>query len=296
MDAHHDVLSRRTFLSTGGGLAVGFGLSRLPGSAFAAEGLPPLPWGPAYYPAAGLDAAAVRETGYCLYYKEGGCGHASAQALIDTLSATLASAGRADNPWALLPRGIYKYAGAGVVGWGTICGILNASMGVMDILGVHGALGNALIEYYCTTMLPTNALVGFTPPAGVPVPLANLPASVANTPLCHDSMTTWAKTAGVPVSHPSAKDRDAKLVGDIVYRAVELLNDHFLRGITPAAWTPPADYAGCYTCHTQADMVPSQVGRMDCQSCHSVPASHGSWPRGSGKGAGNGKGRQYGRR
>lgn len=279
METHHDLLSRRTFLSAGGSLAVGFGLGQLPRSAFAAGSLPPLPWGPAHYPSAGLDAAAVREAGYCIYYKEGGCGHASAQALIDTVAGALAAEGRTDNPWALLPRGIYKYAGAGVLGWGTLCGILNGTLGVMDILGVHGQLGSALIEYYCTTMLPTGALVGFTPPAGVPAPLSSLAASVANSPLCHDSMTIWAKTAGVPVSHPSAKDRDAKLVGDIVFRAAELLNDHFLRGITPVAWTPPPGYASCYSCHTQSDMVPSEVGRMDCQGCHTVPPSHGAWPR-----------------
>lgn len=277
-------VSRRSFLATAGGVAVSLGIAGLPGTARAADALPALPWGPAYYPKAGLDPELVREAAYCLYYKEGGCGHGSAQALIDALGNALAAEGPLVNPWKLLPRGLYSYGAGGVVGWGTVCGALNGAIAVMDILGVHNQLGNALIDYFCTDELPTSALVGYLPPAGVPVPLPSIPTSVSNSPLCHNSVSSWAAIAGVPVADASKKDRCAKLVGDVVARAVDLLNDRFLNSVNPPTWVPPASYAGCYNCHVQTDMVPSQQGKMDCLECHSVTPSHGSWRKRKGSG------------
>jgi len=275
MTTEQNGISRRSFLTTASGLAMGVGLAQLPGTVHAADALPALPWGPKYYPAYGLDPDAVAEAAYCLYYTEGGCGHGSAQALIDALGAALEAEEAPVNPWKLLPRGLYSYGAGGVVGWGTICGALNGAIAVMDILGVHNALGNALVDYFCNTELPTTALVGYVPPTGIPVPLVSIATSVSHSPLCHNSVSNWAATAGVSVADASKKDRCAKLVGDIVAKAVVLMNDRFLSSLTPAAWSPPASYATCYTCHTKPDMVPSQQGKMECQACHDVAPSHG---------------------
>jgi hypothetical protein len=279
MKAEQNGISRRSFLTTASGLALGVGVAHLPGTARAADPLPALPWGPTYYPKAGLDPDAVAEAAYGLYYKEGGCGHGSAQALIDALAAALDDEGASENPWKLLPRGLYSYGAGGVVGWGTICGALNGAIAVMDIVGVHNALGNALVDYFCNAELPTTALVGYVPPTGIPAPLASIATSVSHSPLCHNSVSNWAATAGVPVADASKKDRCAKLVGDIVAKAVVLMNDRFLSSVTPAAWSPPASYATCYTCHTKPDMEPSQQGKMECQACHTVARGHGSWKR-----------------
>jgi hypothetical protein len=263
-------ITRRSFLYGAGTLAVGVGLVRAPATAFASEALPPLPWP---YPAAGLDPDEVRKLGYSLYYLEGGCGHGGGQSIIDALAAEL------PEPWGLLPRGLYKYGAGGAVGWGTICGALNGVLGVMDILEVHGKLGNALMDYYSTALLPTDALEGWVPddPA-VPIPLIGITKTVSNSPLCHVSVSSWAAEAGVPVSDPSKKDRCAKVVGDTVAYAVELMNDYFLDEVTPPPWEAPEEYAGCYSCHT-APMVPSQGGKMDCLECHDVSPRHGdeSW-------------------
>ncbi len=279
-------VSRRAFLTTAGGVAVGLGLGRLPGTAYAADILPPLPWWAPpdrlYYPQYGLDPDVVREMAYCLYYKEGGCGHGSAQALIDAIGDALAAEGAAVNPWRMLPRGLYSFGAGGVVGWGTICGALNGAVAVLDILGVHNQLGNALIDYFCTAELPTDALVGYAPPEGIPVPLPSVATNVSHSPLCHVSVSSWAAAAGVPVADPSKKDRCAKLVGDVVARAAELMNDRFLSDVAPLPWVPPENYAGCYDCHTKPDMIPSQQGKMDCLACHDVRPAHGSRRKGKG--------------
>jgi len=285
MTTEQNGISRRSFLTTASGLAVGVGLAQLPGTVHAADALPALPWGPKYYPAYGLDPDAVAEAAYCLYYTEGGCGHGSAQALIDALGAALEAEEAPINPWKLLPRGLYSYGAGGVVGWGTICGALNGAIAVMDILGVHNALGNALVDYFCNEELPTTALVGYLPPSGIPPPLDSIATSVSHSPLCHNSVSNWAATAGVSVGDASKRDRCAKLVGDIVAKAVELMNDRcrVVNSVTPPAWTPPASHATCYTCHTKPDMVPSQQGKMECQACHTVPSGHGSWKRNKGR-------------
>ena len=267
-------ITRRSFLATAGSVALGVGVTHVPGTALAADALPPVPW---LYPPGGLDADTVRKAAYCLYYsKDGGCGHGSAQSIIDALAEAM------PEPWGQLPPGLYRYGAGGVVGWGTICGALNGAIAVMGILGVHGALGNALIDYFCNAELPTDALVGWVPPTGVPEPLPSTVTHISYSPLCHNTVSSWAATAGVPVWPLSNQDRAksdhcAKLVGDIVARAVELMNDKFLRSITPPAWTPPASYSGCYNCHTQPGMIPSQQGKMACQACHDVPPAHGTW-------------------
>lgn len=264
-------ISRRSFLSGAGIAALGVGLARTPINAFGSEPLPPLPWP---YPVTDpLDPDEVRKRAYCLYYTEGGCGHGGGQSLIDALAEKM------PDPWSSLPRGLYKYGACGVVNWSTLCGALNGSIAVLNILGVHGVLGDALMSYYSTTALPTDALEGWVPDdPSVPIPLTGITTTVANSPLCHISVSKWAAAAGVPVADPSKKDRCAKLVGDIVAYAVELLNNHFVYEVALAPWTPPEDYADCYSCHTQKDMVPSQHGKMDCHDCHDAsPPPHGKW-------------------
>lgn len=271
-------ISRRVFLATAGGAALGVGITSVPGTVLAADApLPVVPWP---YPPGGLDADAVRKAAYCLYYKEGGCGHGSAQSIIDALAEAI------PEPWGQLPRGLYRYGSGGVLGWGTLCGSLNGSIAVMGILDTHGQLGNALIDYFCNTALPTGALVGWNPAdegwEGVPLPLTNTLTHISYSPLCHNSVSSWAATAGVPVWPADTQDRAksdhcAKLVGDIVARAIELMNDKFLNNKIPAVWTPPASYSGCYNCHTQKGMIPSQQGKMACQACHDVPPAHGTW-------------------
>lgn len=271
MNATVSPLSRRSFLAASGLVAAGTTLPLEQARGDTLPALPPLPWP---YPASGLPVDDVRKLGYCLYFLEGGCGHGSAQALIDPLAALL------PEPWSRLPRGLYTYGAGGVVGWGTICGALNGVLAVMDLLGVHGKLGNALMDYHCTTLLPTRALEGWIPDdARVPIPLTGTVQTIAASPLCHNSVSKWAAAAGVPVADATKRDRCAKIVGDMVAQAATLLNDYFLRAITPPAWTPPTRYAACYNCHTQPTMIPSQQGRMDCVECHSVPPSHGIWKR-----------------
>ncbi len=274
-------VSRRSFLAGAGMTALGVGVARVPfntANAIPQTDLPPLPW-TNYYPSAGLDVDAVREQAY---YRDqaGGCGYGGAQAIIDALAEQL------PYPWAKLPKGdvdgvgMFSYAGGGVAKWGTICGSLNGVIGVMGLLGVPGELRDALMDYYCTAELPTSNLHCVDP--GSTCDLDMLPevvTSISYSPLCHVSVSKWAVAQGVPISDPLKKVRCGRLVGDIAARAVELLNDYFLDGHKPEAWTPDGDTADCMTCHkpTSTD-APAQLGKMDCLECHDLPNMHGETP------------------
>ena len=269
-------ISRRSFLLGAGATAVGVGITRVPGTAFASETLPPLPWSDYY---AELDPDDVRKRAFCLD-GQGGCGHGGGQALIDALAA------RVGYPWTELPNGMYRYAGGGV-GWGTLCGALNGTIAVMGLLGVNGILGNAMMEYYSTTELPTDALQGWVPChpdydncSCSSDPLPEVATSVSDSPLCHISLSTWAAEQGVLVTDPLKKVRCGRLVADIAYKAALLLNDHFLNQLNPPAWQPAEEYADCYMCHTPgSETVPSQNSKMNCVECHEPATTHGVWEK-----------------
>ncbi len=272
MNTEARIVSRRSFITTAAGVAAGIELAQLPGTtAYAAEALPALPWP---YPMGGLDVEALRKAAYTNHKtKYPGCGYCTSQTLIEAIGNALAAEGAASNPWKLLPLGLYKFANGGVLGWGTICGALNGAIAVMTLLGKQGAVGEALLDYFGTAELPTSMLVGWTPP-GSTAPLAAIPATVSNSPLCHVSASKWAAVAGVPVSSALKAERCVRLVTDIVARTAELLNLSFTGG-SVAPWAPLATYAECYGCHTKADMVPSEQGKMDCTDCHAdVIPSH----------------------
>jgi len=264
MKSDKSKVSRRAVLSGVGVAALGAGMARVPfNTAVASDTLPSLPWD---YAANGLDVDEIRIQAFCLD-QQVNCGYGGAQAIINAL------ADQVGEPWSTLPDGLYSYAGGGVLKWGTICGSLNGIIAVMGMLGVHGKLGDALMDYYCTADLPTPTLEGCTPDC-VSEPLPAVVTSVAASPLCHMSVSKWADTQGVPISDPLKKVRCGRLVGDIAARAVELMNDYFLYGIVPVAWEPQEEYADCFLCHTEPDVVPSQVGKMDCVQCHDVTKNH----------------------
>lgn len=271
MRAEERGVSRRAFLATAGVAAAGLEIARLPGNvAQAADALPPLPWP---YPASGLNVDQLRKDAYTNHKTiYPGCGFCTSQTLIKAIGDALAAEGAASNPWRLLPSGLYRFANGGVLGWGTICGAPNGAIAVMTLLGKQNAVGEALLDYFSTAQLPTDALVGWTPP-GASAPLKAMTATVSNSPLCHISASTWAAAAGVAISDPLKSERCVRLVADVVAKSAELLNISFSGGTVPA-WKAPPGYAECYSCHTTAGMVPSEQGKMDCLECHDTIPSH----------------------
>jgi hypothetical protein len=178
---------------------------------------------------------------------------------------------------------MFRFGGGGVGGWGTLCGTLNgasAAIGMAVSNGTHRTnLINAIMQYYATTPLPTNAafkssqgvlgLAGpWTPTSPAPVPLENVPTSVADSPLCHSSLVQWTMTTGATNGGPLQKDRCAKACFDIAFKTTELLNAYFETASAPSVALDPSVTA-CGACH-----ITYTGAKMACGSCHDNTIDH----------------------
>ncbi|MCP4340115.1 MAG: hypothetical protein GY799_14800, partial [Desulfobulbaceae bacterium] len=186
-------------------LAVGAGAGVLAKPAIArADELPlPLPFadssgGPVLYP------DDVRWYAYNHYF-QGGCMHGAASGLMQAFKEAFESQ---DTGWDVLPYGMYKYGSGGVAGWGTLCGILNGCMAVLNLVGLHKELGNHLMDWYATTLFPTANCEGFIADTGqAAIPDEEVLAhTVSDSPLCHISISKWCRAAGVSVADLSCEN------------------------------------------------------------------------------------------
>lgn len=226
-------------------------------------------WG---YPSGGLDPAVCAERAYHKFFTLLCCG-AVMDGVIGTLQETLGS------PYTNIDVNMFKFGGAGVNGWGTICGTaLGAALTTNIIVGVDGtvdkgsAMSNDLLAYYAATAMPVYVPVsseyttrGGTCPAYQPG--GTIPASIANSPLCHVSTNKWMTAANAAPVHPSytivsgsieRKERCARLAATMAYKTVELLNAYKAGTYSSGAWGGPGvgnpggspAQNNCSDCHT----------------------------------------------
>lgn len=215
-----------------------------------AQVAPAWPW-----PYQKLDPEVVRKRGYENYFK-GGCMFGAAAALILTLQEEVGY------PYNLIPIDMFKYGAGGGVGWGTLCGALNGAGAVMNMVCKdYSKIYNDLMGWYTEFPFPSDKHEAYCK-------FKNQVTSVSKSPLCHASVSHWAKVAGAKINSDEKKDRCAKLTGDTAAKAVELLNA-LVDGTFIAAYKPSDEFSHCLGCHVGKDsMLDSVQGKMNCVSCH----------------------------
>jgi len=241
-------------LATGVGLAGGAGLSR-PTAAVAQEVVHPFG-----YPDGGLAVARTRELGTLGFKGMGledgtrhsGCAFGTFNAIIGQLAEVVGA------PYAHIPLQMMDWAGAGVVGFGTLCGTLNGAAAAIGLV-CDGRDARAfiadLLTWYSETPLPTN----------LQATTGDLPRSRAGSNLCHVSLTRWCRSSGFASGSPERAERCARLAGDVAARAVEMLNQG------APGLEKPSEKTVCRACHY---MGPSYAagqfthGEMNCLTCH----------------------------
>jgi putative redox-active protein with C_GCAxxG_C_C motif len=238
--------------STVGGLAVAAGRD----SVHADNATPPeLPW--SYRP---LDPAVVGERGYNGYYK-GACCFGAFDAIVGELQRELGP------PYTAVPTSMMIYGEGGVAGNSTLCGALNGVAAAIflttggfakDRRDTSFGLIRELFSWYEQEPLPT-----FRPAK----PKFEIKPSVAHSPLCHVSVTTWCKATGLKAFSPERSERCGWLTGAVAKHAVELLNAH-AEGKFKAVHDLPAAVATCRSCHDQGSTLENTRGRMECSGCH----------------------------
>lgn len=183
--------------------------------------------------------------------------------------------------WDLVPTGgtsWYKYGGGGVNSWGSLCGVPNGTIAVLNLMNLNTAtFCDQIMFYACQTEFPCKGLRDLMsdPTYGwdtafAPVPMDDdevLAYTTANSPLCHASVSKWAYAAGVsmtattPYATAHKTDRCAKVAADIAAFTAHLLNGAI------SSLAMPGLTADCYSCH-QTGTLPAQQGKMDCWECH----------------------------
>lgn len=225
-------------------------------------------------PAAAIDPETVRQYAYNHYF-QGGCMHGAASGLMQAFKERFEGE---DTGWDLLPYGMYRYGSGGVAGWGTICGVLNGVMAVLNLLELHGSLGNEIMGWYATTLFPTEGWDGFTAVKGdgtvlfTAIPDDEVRArTVSDSPLCHMSISKWCHAAGVSLADATEdglnykQDRCSKVCAETAAKAAELINEYLVNGSIEPAYETPEHFEDCLACHS---VLKDQVGKMDCTGCH----------------------------
>jgi hypothetical protein len=254
--------TRREFLKSAGSYGAVAGVSLVGGLGIAppARSVVQRATHPFGYPANGLDVEKIRELGYEGFKgimlvdgtRHSGCAFGAFNAIVGQLAEVVGA------PYTSIPTQMMDWAGAGVVGFGSLCGTLNgvaAAIGLICSGSDARAFVSDLMTWYSETALPTNTVA----------PTGDLPQSKAASNLCHVSLTHWCRTSGFASGSAERAERCARLAGDVAARAVELLNDGALGRQVPAEKTV------CRSCHY---MGPSYAagqfthGEMNCLTCH----------------------------
>lgn len=158
-------------------------------------------------------------------------------------------------PYTSFPIDAFLFLEGGISGWGTICGanagsniVTNVILGPRTVRNEEGMLmGSELMQHYASTAMPTYA------PAA-PKVKADIPKTVADSPLCHVSVGRWMKAANKELASPERRDRCARLTASMAYQLVTLLNawkdgKYKTRGVVPAKAYGIQAQHDCNDCH-----------------------------------------------
>ena len=212
------------------------------------------------YPTGGLDVEETRLRGYNGYKgvtlsdgkKHGECAFAGFYAIVSQLQEQVGA------PYDAIPLQMLEWGSGGVVGFASLCGALNGACAAIGLIcSAADAKGfiSDLLTWYEESPLPTNIITNGT----------SLPQSVAESNLCHTSVTNWCLASGYASGSAERGERCARLAGDVAAKAVEMLNNGRLGLPTPASKTV------CVQCHYKGTNFAAGKftrGEMGCLTCH----------------------------
>ncbi|ASJ95762.1 cytochrome c3 family protein [Shewanella marisflavi] len=220
-----------------------------------------------YFP---LDPMA---TAKLAYQTGGGCMHQVFHALVTML----ANSESADaDKFKTIPTALAGYGWAGIVGQGTVCGNNNATGMLVNILddinGQNAAVIGASFRYYETEELPYYSdefVAGIGSTAEKTAEVGK--SSVANSILCHSSISNWSKASGFTFSQKG--ERCKRLSASVAYHVVELLNRAYKgEDISALPESKPSQEAqACQSCHGVSETMGSAASvksDMECTTCH----------------------------
>jgi hypothetical protein len=206
-----------------------------------------------------LDPFVVAKGAYTAYGRGG-----FMNSVFDAVVKDLAVQGHEDAcNFAAIATNITVYGDGGVKGWGSICGGVNATEMIVNILkGVEQAAAiGAPTRKDDVGELLTAAMIG---------------QSTANSILCHTSVTNWSAASQFGGAHAAKSERCAQVTAEVAFKTVEFLNLSLKGMLTTDLKLEiyAKENDGCATCHTgtkrkpEAYLSPDVNSKMECQTCH----------------------------
>lgn len=259
-------VNRRQMLGLmGGAVAAGLGAGAVGSMAGSANAMPieekPFSWTPRI-----LDVDEVQPIAHERFYHQGfGCGYGVYYSIIGTMGK------KWGEPYQSFPFSMMEMGKSGVSEWGTLCGALLGAVAVMAMFWGRkdrDPMVDELFRWYEVTAFPV-----YTPRKGLPVGMdRDLPTSVADSVLCHISVSKWAYSSGLPAQSKERSERCARITADTAKKTVEIMNSK-INGTFKPALASSEVLKGCTQpdCHGGSkDKFGSPIlkGKMDCTPCH----------------------------
>ena len=204
-----------------------------------------------------LDLDVTAEKAY-QFYRKGHCMYGTFTSIVSQLGEKLGE------PYKSFPCEMMIYGRSGVCGWGSLCGALNGGAAVVGLVcraeKQQVKITDELFRWYEETALPV-----YNPPE--PVTKMDMPKSIANSVLCHNSTTNWSDVSEFKIFSEQQKERCRRLTVDVTKKTVEILNVEFDGKFQPAHKLS-TNTNSCRSCHAKPGEMKNTRGKMDCGSCH----------------------------
>lgn len=203
-----------------------------------------------------LNPLEASKLGYEGYYK-GECCYGAVFGMINTLNKLF------PKEYLNFPMEMFYYGRGGAAGWGTLCGALNGGSAIITLIAGNDYLPlvNELIGWYTLEPFPSKDHDRYAK-------FKNQVQSISNSPLCHISVTKWCKAANIKEGSKERSDRCAKVTGDVVKKAVMILNDWHEKKFV-STYKADKSFADCISCHVdRSGVLNNSKGTMNCVQCH----------------------------
>ena len=199
-----------------------------------------------------LDPDEVQERSY-KDKKMGDCMYGVIAAVVEAL------AEKVGGPYLTYPLTVTRYGGGGVVGWGSTCGAINgAAMAAYLVSPKPHEIIDEVLNFAQYTALPDQR-----PKSGK----MDITPSVAESTLCHVSVSNWCNASGHKSFSKERSERCAQLTANVTRQLVIALNAQHA-GTFKAAYPIPAEVKACRACHDKGGEVEDTRGKMSCTTCH----------------------------
>jgi RnfABCDGE-type electron transport complex G subunit len=220
------------------------------------------------WPYTQLDVEYVRKLGHLGHY-EGGCAYGAFNAVIQPLQEQVGY------PYNQIPTFMLDFGKGGVLGTGGTCGTVLGTLAAINLIAGkdYPSIAAELMDYYRTTPFPTETSNDYAVNHEFLVDEYRtdeaLPQSVAGSLSCEDSDAKWLAVAGVEPGTPEAKERCARMTGDMAAKAVSLLNEWAAERAEGGGTAQQNQFGGLFANATEFTEVAEGVYRAN-QACQEL--------------------------